>query len=210
MSESTFEYKGVKLIYLKHAAFQIKNGGVVIYIDPFQLPPADLEKADIVLVTHDHPDHFDMSSIQNVATKDTVIVCPKSCNVERYEVINVTEGDKVEVKGVKIEAVPAYNINKEFHPRGMGVGYVIEISGVKIYHTGDTDRIPEMKEIEVDIALLPIGGTYTMDVNEAIEAAKDIKAKYYIPMHYGVIPGTDANVSDFRVENAVILKPLLM
>lgn len=100
-------------------------------------------------------------------------------------------------------------MDKPFHKRGLGVGYIVEINGVRIYHAGDTDRIPEMKEIKVDIVLLPIGGTYTMNVKDAVEAAKDIKAKYYIPMHYGAIPNTEADPNEFKVEGAVILKPLL-
>ncbi|MCX7999062.1 MAG: MBL fold metallo-hydrolase, partial [Leptospiraceae bacterium] len=107
-------------------------------------------------------------------------------------------------------AVPAYNTDKPFHKSG-GIGYIVNLDGVKVYHAGDTDRIPEMKNISVDIALLPVGGTYTMDLNEAIKATEDIKAEIYIPMHYGAIPNTKANPADFkaRVPKAVILEPLI-
>ncbi len=207
MNESTFEYKGVEITFLKHAGFKIKGKNITIYIDPYEVPK--MERADIILVTHEHFDHMDVKSIKNLADKDTVVVYPQGSYIEGYKTVEVKEGDRVEIKGVKIEVVPAYNIDKPFHKRGLGVGYIVEVDGVRIYHAGDTDRIPEMKEIEVDIALLPIGGTYTMNVKEAVEAAKDIKAKYYIPMHYGVIPNTEADPNEFKVEGAIILKPLL-
>lgn len=206
MAESTFEYGNVEITYLKHAGFKIK-GSVTLYIDPYEVE-GELEKADIILVTHDHFDHMDMKSIRNLSKDDTVVVYPKGCLVEGYKTCEIDRGDAVDVRGVKIRAVPAYNVDKPFHKEG-NVGYVIEIDGVSIYHAGDTDRIPEMKEIEVDIALLPIGGTYTMNVEEAVEAAKDIRAKHYIPMHYGAIPNTDADPERFKVDGVVILKPLL-
>ena len=208
MEESTFKYENIEITWLKHAGFRIKDS-VVIYIDPYDVTK-ELEKADVILVTHDHFDHMDMKSIRNLSKSDTVIVHPKGCTIEGYQTCEVMEEDKVTVKGIEIQSVPAYNVDKPFHKAGC-VGYIINIDGVKIYHAGDTDRIPEMKNIEVDIALLPIGGTYTMNVKEAIEAAKDIKAKYYIPMHYGAIPNTEADPNEFKagVENAVILKPLL-
>ncbi len=207
MVESSFIYKGVEITWLKHAGFRIK-GSRTLYIDPYELPEG-LETADVILVTHDHFDHKDIKAIRNLSKDDTVVVHPTGCVIEGYQSCELRRGEMVEIKGVKIKAVPAYNIDKPFHKENC-VGYIVEIDGVRIYHAGDTDRIPEMKDIEVDVALLPIGGTYTMDVNEAIQAAKDIKAKYYIPMHFGTIPQTDADPEVFRknVENAVILKPL--
>ncbi len=204
--ESSFVYGGVEITYLKHAGFKIK-GSKTIYIDPYEVS-GDLEKADIILVTHDHFDHMDLKSIKALSKPDTVIVHPRGCVVEGYQTCELSEKDRAEIKGVLIETVPAYNIDKPFHKERC-VGYIVTIDGVRIYHAGDTDRIPEMKEIEVDIALLPIGGTYTMNVDEAIEATKDIKAKHYIPMHYGAIPQTEADPEKFKVEGAVILKPLL-
>ncbi len=204
---SSFVYNNVELTWLKHAGFKIK-GSRVIYIDPYEVPEG-LEKADVILITHDHFDHRDVKAIRNLSRDDTVIVHPTGCVVEGYQSCELRTGETVEIKGVRIQAVPAYNIDKPFHKENC-VGYIVELDGVRIYHAGDTDRIPEMKDIDVDIALLPIGGTYTMDVNEAIQAARDIKAKYYIPMHFGAIPQTDADPEFFRknVENAVVLKPL--
>ncbi|MEM4524583.1 MAG: MBL fold metallo-hydrolase, partial [Archaeoglobaceae archaeon] len=200
--------ENLEITYLKHAGFKIK-GSKVLYIDPYEVPEG-LEKADLILVTHDHFDHLDIKSIKRLSKSDTVVVTPKGCIVEGFESCSLAEGEERVVSGVKIKTFPAYNVDKPFHKKG-GVGYIVEMDGVKIYHAGDTDRIPEMKGLEVDIALLPIGGTYTMNVKEAVEAAWDIKAKVYIPMHYGAIPRTEANPEEFRlkVPKAVILKPLL-
>ncbi len=207
VNESTLRCENVEITWLKHAGFQIR-GAVVIYIDPYDVS-GELEKADIILVTHGHFDHMDTKSIKALSKDDTIIVHPKGCKVEgkTYE---VSIGDVINVKGVEIKAVPAYNVNKPYHKKGEGVGYILKVDNIRIYHAGDTDRIPEMKEIEVDVALLPIGGTYTMDVDEAIKAAKDIKAKIFVPMHYGEI-GLKADPEKFKasVDNAVILKPLL-
>ncbi|MEM1578284.1 MAG: MBL fold metallo-hydrolase [Archaeoglobaceae archaeon] len=205
---NTLKVDNVEITYLKHAGFKIK-GSKVVYIDPYDISTT-LEKADLILVTHDHFDHFDIKAIKRLSKSDTVIVHPKGCVIEGFESCSLAEGETRVVKDVEIKTVPAYNVNKPFHKKG-GVGYIVNIDGIKIYHAGDTDRIPEMKNVEVDVALLPIGGTYTMDVKEAVEAAWDIKAKIYIPMHYGAIPNTKANPEDFRlrVPKAVILEPLL-
>jgi len=205
VDESTLKCDGVEITWLKHAGFRIK-GSVVIYIDPYEIK-TELEKADLILITHDHFDHMDMKSIRLLSKDETVIV---GCTVEGYESFRLSIGDSVNIKGVEIRAVPAYNVNKPYHKKGECIGYVVNIDGIRIYHAGDTDKIPEMKEIDVDVALLPIGGTYTMDVKEAIEAAKDINAKVFVPMHYGEI-GLKADPLEFKrnVENAVVLKPLL-
>lgn len=205
---NTLKLDKVEITYLKHAGFKIK-GSRVLYIDPYEIPEG-LEKADLILVTHDHFDHLDVKAIKRLSKSDTTLVTPKGCFVEGYDSCSLDEREERVVKDVKIKTVPAYNVNKPFHKKG-GVGYIIEIDGVRIYHAGDTDRIPEMKNIEVDVALLPIGGTYTMNLNEAVEAAWDIKAKVYIPMHFGAIPNTEADPEEFRIRvpKAVVLKPLL-
>uniref|UniRef100_A0A7J2TIG8 MBL fold metallo-hydrolase n=1 Tax=Archaeoglobus fulgidus TaxID=2234 RepID=A0A7J2TIG8_ARCFL len=205
---NSLRFGNVEITYLKHAGFKVK-GSKVLYVDPYDVPEG-LEKADLILVTHDHFDHMDIKSIKRLSKSDTTVVTPVGCIIEGFESCSLAEGEEREVKGVKIRTFPAYNVNKPFHKRG-GVGYIFEIDGVKIYHAGDTDRIPEMKNLEVDVALLPIGGTYTMNVSEAVEAAWDIKAKVYIPMHYGAIPNTKADPEEFRlrVPKAVVLKPLL-
>ncbi|MCS7121021.1 MAG: MBL fold metallo-hydrolase [Archaeoglobaceae archaeon] len=205
---SSFKFENVEITYLKHASFKVK-GSKVVYMDPYELPEG-LEKADLILATHDHFDHFDPKSARRISKSETIVVIPKGSSVSGFLTRTVSVGEEVEVAGVKVKAVPAYNVNKPFHRKGYGVGYILTMDKVRIYHAGDTDRIPEMKGIEVDIALLPVGGKYTMDLNEAVEAAKDIKAKYYIPMHFG-IPGTETDPVKFasKVKNAVVLKPLI-
>ncbi len=195
-----FEYKGIKIEWLGHASFKISNK-VKIYVDPFILPPTP-EKADIILVTHEHYDHCAVDNIKKLFGKGTVIVATEDCisKLKEFEIKAVKPGDKIEVKGIKIEAVPAYNINKSFHTKASNwVGYVIEIEGVRIYHAGDTDFIPEMKELkDIDIALMPVGGTYTMNAEEAAEAVNTFKPKIAIPMHYGSIVGSREDAEKFK------------
>ncbi len=204
---STFKYGDVEITFLKHAGFKIK-GSKTIYIDPYDLPDVELEKADLVLITHEHFDHRDMDSLKKIRKDETIVVLPTGCMAEGYRTCELNLGAKEEVHGVIIETVPAYNVDKAFHKKGDGVGYIVTIDGVRIYHAGDTDFISEMKDIDVDIALLPVGGTYTMDVEDAKKAMEVIKAKYFIPMHYGVLPETKADLSKLRSENVVILEPL--
>ena len=204
---STFTYKNVEITFLKHAGFKIK-GSKVIYIDPYDLPDVELEKADLVLITHEHFEHKDMDAVKKIRKDDTVVVVPSGCMAEGYRTCELDIGVKEEIDGVLVETVPAYNVNKSFHSKGEGVGYIVTIDGVRIYHAGDTDFIPEMKDIEVDIALLPVGGTYTMDVEDAKKAIEVIKAKYVIPMHYGVLPETKADLSKLKSDKVVVLEPL--
>jgi L-ascorbate metabolism protein UlaG (beta-lactamase superfamily) len=201
-----FEYNNIKIIWTGHDGFKIKNR-ITIYIDPYGLSKP--EPADLVLITHEHFDHLSKGDLEKIVTSKTVLVGP-------YEIKNIVEtlpgvkvyvkpGDIIEEVGVKIWAVPAYNINKfrspgvVFHPREeLKVGFVIEVDGVKIYHAGDTDNIPELKGIECDIALLPVSGTYVMTADEAVDAAKTINPKVAIPMHYGAIVGSKDDAFRFR------------
>jgi L-ascorbate metabolism protein UlaG (beta-lactamase superfamily) len=128
--------------------------------------------------------------------------------VEGYRTCELDIGEEEKLEGLTVKTVPAYNIDKPFHPRGSGAGYIIEIDGVKIYHAGDTDFIPEMKEIEVDVALIPVGGKYTMDLEQAKEALEAIKADKVIPMHYGALPETQADVEKLKSAKVVALEPL--
>ncbi len=210
-----FEYDGIRILWIGHASFRIEDSKV-IYIDPYA--EGDYSKrADIVLVTHEHFDHCDKEKISRISDENTKIIGPKEA-IEKLEGIPgekvvVRPGDEIEIEGIRIKAVPSYNIGKPFHPKGKGVGYVIEMDGKKIYHAGDTDAIPEMREIEVDIALLPIGGTYTMDDIEASEAVKNlIKTKVVIPMHYNYLEGLEKDPNRFKElvgdsAEVVILEP---
>ena len=191
-----FEYSGLRIYWLGHDSFKVKNS-LVIYFDPYRIPHG--EPADLMLISHDHFDHCSPEDISKVSSRETMAVASYACSscisgLKFKEVIYVRPGDTVEIKGVKVEAVPAYNLNKfraqgvPFHPKEAGgVGYVIELMGVKIYHAGDTDFIPEMTGIKADIALLPVSGTYVMTPDEAAKAADVIRPKLAIPMHYGTI-----------------------
>lgn len=205
----TLKYGAIEITYLRHAGFMISTKGKNIYVDPFEIKSG--ERADVILITHDHFDHLDIPSIERIADENTIIVASFGCakKLKGYNVKEVREGDKISINDIKIEVVAAYNVDKPFHKRGVGLGYIIEIEKTRIYHAGDTDRIPEMKEIEAHIALLPIGGTYTMDVDEASQAAVDINPDIIIPMHYNAIPNTSANPQALSPENirVEILKP---
>ena len=193
-------YKMIDEIHwLGHDTFKIE-GEKVIYTDPFQIKKGDA--ADIILITHDHRDHCSPEDIKKVQGPETIIVATPDC-MEKLsgDVRTMKPGDRITVKGVEIEAVPAYNTNKQFHLKESGwVGYIFTMNGQRIYLAGDTDHIPEMKTFDVDIALLPVSGTYVMTAEEAVLAAIDIKPKIAIPMHYNSIVGTEKDALKFAFE----------
>ena len=173
------------IFWLGHDSFRLK-GEKVVYVDPWKLA-AGAEKADLVLVTHDHYDHLSKDDIAKISKAGTVVVGPQAVAAKLGGNITVVKsGDTITAAGVPIEVVPAYNPNKKFHPKSAGyVGYIVTLNGKRIYHAGDTDLIPEMTQIKTDIALLPVSGTYVMTAPEAAEAANTIKPALAIPMHYG-------------------------
>ncbi len=184
--------------WLGHAGFMIK-GKRVIYIDPYQLEFPDV--GDIILITHDHQDHCSPDDVKWLRRGATVIVAPETCASKfQGDVRSVEAGDTLSIRGVAIDVVPAYNRDKDNHPKEAGgVGYVITtVEGLRIYHAGDTDLIPEMEHIEADVALLPVGGTYTMDAAEAAQAANLIKPRLAIPMHWGTLVGSREDAEKFR------------
>ncbi len=190
MNSTTID--SVRIRWLGHASFLLEGDGKKVYIDPFEIseePDFD-DKADILLITHEHSDHCSPEDIRKVRRSDSTTLIPENCSLQfRGDARRVAEGDilaeGLEIKGVRIEVVPAYNLNKPYHPRGFGVGYIAELEGIRIYHAGDCDFFPEMKNLKADVALLPIGGTYTMDEEEAANAAAAISPGVVIPMHYG-------------------------
>ncbi len=191
------------LEWLGHAGFRI-SAGKTVYIDPFQISSG--KKADIILVTHPHYDHCSVEDIKKIVAPETIIVAPIDCQgkiasgkVHYSEFRNLAPGSHAAVYGCSIYAVPAYNKGKPFHKRAdEWCGYVIEINGKKFYHAGDTDLIDEMAGIRADVALLPVGGTYTMTAREAAQAAAIMKPKLAIPMHYGSIVGSASDAELFR------------
>ncbi|MGC8710324.1 MAG: MBL fold metallo-hydrolase [Candidatus Micrarchaeia archaeon] len=184
--------------WIGHASFMLESKDGIVYVDPFKLS-GNFAAADIVFITHSHFDHLSTADIDKIAGKKTIVVAPSESRqkLPNYNVFAVEPGKEYEVNGIKFSTVPAYNIKKErlgYHPRANNwVGYIIGIGGKRIYHAGDTDFVEEMKSIDCDLALLPIGGTYTMDIDEAIEASKGIKARFFAPMHYKALLGADAS-----------------
>ena len=192
------------LTWLGHASFRWARGGLVLYLDPWKVN-GEPHDADLVLVGHPHFDHLDPADVAKVAKPDAVIVTVAEC-AEKLKsagvgaaVQVVKPGDRIQVKGAAIEAVPAYNLQKSFHVKESGwVGFIVELDGVRLYHAGDTDFIPEMKELKADVALLPVSGTYVMTAEEAAEAARAINPKVAVPMHYGAVVGTAADAQRFQ------------
>jgi L-ascorbate metabolism protein UlaG (beta-lactamase superfamily) len=186
-----------RLAWLGHDGYRL-DGDLVIYFDPYEIQSKT--PADIILVSHEHFDHCSPDDVVKIQKEDTVIVTDlASAKKLEGDVKTMRVGDRLTVKGVEVEAVHAYNVNKQFHPKDAGMlGFIVNIGGVRIYHAGDTDFIPEMNDIETDIALLPVSGTYVMTVDEAIQAARAINPKIAIPMHYGAIVGDQTDAERFR------------
>jgi len=198
--------------WLGHASFRLEGNGPTVYIDPWRIQGGP--EADLILITHGHHDHLSVEDIAKVAKPETVFVCPSSCAAElRGDVRVVAPGGSVRVGTVLIEAVPSYNTNKPNHPKEAGnVGYIIEMAGQRVYHAGDTDLIAEMANIRCDVALLPVGGRYTMDAAEAGQAAARIRPRQVVPMHWGTIVGSAKDVQVLQRHlpedvELVVLKP---
>jgi len=199
-------YNGIKVHWLGHDSF-VLQGSRTLVLDPYKAK--GMYKADILLISHEHSDHLSPEDIKRFSDANTTIVAPRICEAPlgqfSQEKKFVEPGSKLELKGVKIEAVPAYNLNKYrspgvvFHPRADGkVGYIVTLDGVRFYHAGDSDATPEMKALDVDVAFLPVSGTYVMTAEEAAEAAKTMKVKVAVPMHYQSIVGTRADAERFK------------
>ncbi len=204
-----FTYEGIAITWLGHDSYLIEKEPLRIYIDPFKIDNA--KTASIVLITHEHFDHCSVEDLQKIVTPQTIIVCPHECmsqmsKIEPADVVLMAPGDTKTVAGVAVTAHPAYNLDKfrdpatktPFHPPEDGkLGYVLDL-GVKLYHAGDTDNIPELAKVHCDLALLPVSGTYVMTAEEAAAAAKVIKPKIAIPMHYGSIVGKEDDATKFK------------
>ncbi len=190
----------VVIKWLAHASFQIKVNNKIIYIDLEQAANPQ-ERADIILATHSHSDHCDPEKIKSVRGDQTVVIAPADCTEKiGGTVYSLKAGEEKEVEDIRIRAVEAYNQTRfrspgqPFHPKGLGVGYIVTAEGKNIYHAGDTDFISEMKNLgSIDVALLPVGGTYTMENDDGADAAIAINPRVAIPMHTW-----DKGVSEFK------------
>ncbi len=182
--------------WLGHATFRIEDGSTQIYIDPWKLP-AGSPKADVILITHGHFDHFSAEDIAKIEQASTLFVAPADVagKLKGKHVVAAAPGGDYKAGNLHVHAVPAYNTNKDLHKKTEGwVGYVVTLSnGTRVYHTGDSDVTPEMKAVKTDIALMPCGGTYTMTAAEVAQAANAFKPAILIPMHWGDIVGSKAD-----------------
>jgi L-ascorbate metabolism protein UlaG (beta-lactamase superfamily) len=190
--------------WLGQATVKLELDDQRIYIDPvYHLK--EKEKADIILITHPHQDHYSPEALKKIIQKGTVILAPPevcSSIEENLKLLTIATqpGFQITIGELDIKAVPAYNVVKtKFHPKEKKwLGYVLTWNGVSIYHTGDTERIPEMQTFTSDIVLLPLGQTYTMNsVKEAAEVVRDVEAKIAIPIHYGMYEGTIQDAQEF-------------
>lgn len=202
------EYNGVKIDWLHHNCFRVAGKKVVVYTDPYKINK-DYNDASIILITHDHYDHLDAPSISKVISKTSVIIAPKDCEAPlagfKNRKLFVSPNEVKIVEGVTIKTIHSYNINKfrskdeVFHPKAKGnVGYVFIVDSIRFYVGGDTDFIEEMKNVKVDVAFLPVSGTYVMTAEEAAKAALDIGAELTIPAHYGSGIGTLEDAQKFK------------
>lgn len=201
------EYGGLKISWLGHDGFKIKNAKTV-YIDPYVMEAG--EKAGILLISHEHFDHFSPGIIKKIVTSNTTIITTPAVKrqlsgTKAKEIRAVKPGGKTIVEDVLVETVPAYNVNKfrspgePFHSKQEEMlGFIVTMNAVRIYHAGDTDSIPEMEGLNIDIACLPVSGTYVMTAEEAAESTKRIKPKVAIPMHYGSVVGDAGDAEKFK------------
>lgn len=209
--EKLFDH--VEVLY--HSSIRI-TGERVVYLDPFGVKEK-YGDADLILVTHDHFDHFSPEDIDKVRREDTVIVVPHSLAGRAKElgfrqVVAVAPGETVTADGMEIRAVASYNTNKPNHPKEKGwVGYLFAMNGVRYYVAGDTDDTPEARAVDCDLAMVPIGGTYTVDAPEAARMVNAMAPKGVVPTHYGAIVGTRKDAERFRdgLDEGILFRELL-
>ena len=207
------------ITWYKQSAIRWKNERLVVYIDPWGLT-GDVPPADLVLITHAHGDHYSNDDIKRVTAAKTAFVAPADVAKELSgNVKPVKPGERVDAAGVKLETVPAYNIDParlKAHPKANNwVGYLITLGGVTYYHAGDTDHLPELEKLKTDVAFVPIGdGGFVMTVDEAAALVKAMKPKLAVPMHYGFYPGVGVPADGERFRKAAsgvdvkIMKPV--
>lgn len=203
-----FEYDGIQISWYGHDTFTLKNS-ITICIDPYKL--TQKISADLILISHNHFDHLSEDDLSKIITKNSLVIASRECisqlsKFECKDLIGMSPNEEKVVNDVKIKAIAAYNLDKinpdtkkPFHPKEDGkVGYIVTINGVSIYHTGDSDLIPEMNDLKPDVLLVPVSGTYVMTAKEAAAAVEKIKPKLAIPMHYGTIVGSEQDAKEFK------------
>jgi len=201
---------GLTLKWFGHASFRISDEDTVVYIDPWKLKDAPHD-ADLVLVSHSHYDHYSSGDIAKVSGDDTKLAASNDVILKEGGGQAIMPGLTLELGAVRVQGVPAYNTNKQFHPKSnQWLGFIIDIAGKRIYYAGDTDLIDEMKTLkDIDIALLPVGGTYTMNAAEAAEAVGYIKPKLAVPYHWGDIVGSKSDAESFARKAGCEVKVLM-
>jgi len=182
------EWARSHLRWFGQSAFRIKTeDGALIFIDPFRVP-SSAGPASLILVTHTHMDHYDKRAIAGLRRADTVVILPMSCAEPGQR--GIAPGQNATIGRVKVTGVASYNVGRRHHPKSAGwLGYIVEADGIRLYHAGDTDPIPEMDGLHPDIALLPVGGIFSMGWRAAAEASRTIGARLAIPMHYTMLIG---------------------
>ncbi len=186
-----------KVKWLGHSSVKIE-AGKIIYIDPWKIKNG--QKADLILISHTHHDHLSPADIKKIQKEETVIIASSDAASQLSGDVRVLKpGQEVTVHGITVQAIPAYNIGKAYHPKAsQWIGFLLTVEGKTIYYGGDTDLIPEMQRIRADIVILPVGGTYTMTAKEAAEAVNLIRPEVAIPIHYGDIVGTLEDAIQFK------------
>ena len=190
---------------LGHSTIKINKNSKIMYIDPFNIEEENND-ADIIFVTHSHYDHYSPKDIDKIKKEDTIIVITndlyneaKQSGFKESKIVTVKPNQTFNVSNIIVTTVPAYNINKKFHPKeNEWVGYILNIENIKYYIAGDTDITDENRKVECDVAFVPVGGTYTMTSKEAAELVNEIMPNIAIPIHYGSIAGTKQDAIDFK------------
>ena len=203
-----FEYHGIKIRWYGHDTFTLEKE-ITICIDPYKL--SKTIQADLVLISHNHFDHLSLEDLKKISSRNTIIIAANECmsqisNISSKEKIGIAPGEEKTINNIKVKAIPAYNIDKinpdtkkPFHPKeDKKIGFIITMQGTSIYHTGDSDLIPEMTDLKPDVLLIPVSGTYVMTAKEAADAIEKIKPKIAIPMHYGTIVGSENDAKEFK------------
>ena len=189
----------ITVLWLGHASFKIVAPDAIIYIDPWKINDAPHD-ASVVLVSHSHYDHYSPDDVAKVAAADTELIASDDVVAKHGSGRAIKPGDTLEFAGGKVTAVSAYNPNKQFHPQANNwVGFIVEIDGKRIYYAGDTDLTPEMKALtNIDLALMPVAATYTMNAQEASDAVNEFKPAQALPYHWGDIVGDDSDAEKFK------------